>query len=108
MLPERAGNIAVMQLFRSLTQNTSRKSTASRKLKTIAKSWIADMPVHAPMTASLFGSEFVGTGLKSGRLAGLHLRSGLGSGPGLVQDHAVEQAPLPDPGLLPSARLVSA
>ncbi|HEV7462522.1 MAG TPA: hypothetical protein VGN85_01210 [Methyloceanibacter sp.] len=51
------------------------------------------------MTASLFGSEFVGTGLKSGRLAGL-LRSGLGSGPGLVQDHAVEQAPLPDPGLL--------
>ena len=52
LLPERAGNIAVMQLFRDPDPEHVEKETASRKLKTMAKSWIADMRVHAPMTAS--------------------------------------------------------
>ena len=75
----------------------------------MARSWIAEMPVHAFMAASLIRPRASGPlPLLGARLSGLDLGGRLGTGLRLMQDHAVEQPHSPIQACRSSARLVSA
>ena len=86
-----------------LTQNISRESTMTRKVKAAALSWIAEMPVQTFIGSSFLRGELVraAVGRLSIWLAGLDLGCWLGARLRLMQDDAVEQAELADPRLAP-------